>query len=128
MEPMVWIVDHFTKALGPILVGGVVILTSSVVYIVYWIGLPYYWNKSPELTSFLLVLGHWLLINVIFHFVMAAKTDPGTPPQGILISEAVTICKKCIAPKPPRTHHCSVCNRCVLKMDHHCRILFNFTV
>lgn len=43
--------------------------------------------------------------------------------QGELISEAVSICKKCISPKPPRTHHCSVCNRCILKMDHHCRIL-----
>ncbi len=29
-------------------------------------------------------------------------------------------CKKCLAHKPPRTHHCSICNRCVLKMDHHC--------
>lgn len=43
--------------------------------------------------------------------------------QGELISEAVSICKKCISPKPPRTHHCSVCNRCILKMDHHCRML-----
>ena len=29
-------------------------------------------------------------------------------------------CKKCAAWKPTRTHHCSVCKRCVLKMDHHC--------
>jgi hypothetical protein len=43
--------------------------------------------------------------------------------QGTLIPEAASICKKCIAPKPPRTHHCSVCNKCILKMDHHCRIL-----
>ncbi|KAI5116582.1 hypothetical protein M0805_009225 [Coniferiporia weirii] len=29
-------------------------------------------------------------------------------------------CRKCWAPKPERTHHCSACGRCVLKMDHHC--------
>ncbi|KAH9480611.1 Palmitoyltransferase ZDHHC15 [Psilocybe cubensis] len=29
-------------------------------------------------------------------------------------------CRKCWAPKAERTHHCSICNRCVLKMDHHC--------
>ncbi len=34
--------------------------------------------------------------------------------------KVVSVCKKCISPKPPRTHHCSVCNACVLKMDHHC--------
>ena len=29
-------------------------------------------------------------------------------------------CRKCKTGKPPRTHHCSVCRRCVMKMDHHC--------
>ncbi|KAF8158187.1 DHHC palmitoyltransferase-domain-containing protein [Crassisporium funariophilum] len=29
-------------------------------------------------------------------------------------------CRKCWAPRAERTHHCSICNRCVLKMDHHC--------
>lgn len=28
----------------------------------------------------------------------------------------VSICKKCIYPKPARTHHCSVCNRWVLAL------------
>ena len=29
-------------------------------------------------------------------------------------------CKKCAMIKPLRTHHCSICNCCVFKMDHHC--------
>ncbi|KAL0083332.1 DHHC palmitoyltransferase-domain-containing protein [Phycomyces blakesleeanus] len=29
-------------------------------------------------------------------------------------------CEICQVWKPDRTHHCRVCDRCVLKMDHHC--------
>ncbi|KAM7207554.1 palmitoyltransferase [Naviculisporaceae sp. PSN 640] len=32
----------------------------------------------------------------------------------------IRFCKKCVARKPDRAHHCSTCGRCVLKMDHHC--------
>ena len=30
------------------------------------------------------------------------------------------ICKYCKEIKPLRTHHCSLCGTCILKMDHHC--------
>lgn len=100
---------------------GVAALTTSVVSIAYWIGLPFWWAKSQLMTVFLLIVGNWLLLNVVFHYIMAVITPPGYPPEGVSLVEAVSMCGKCISPKPPRTHHCSVCNRCILKMDHHCR-------
>ena len=99
------------------------LLKVFIVSIAYCVGLPYWWNKSPTSTVILLVIGNWILINVCFHYYMGVKIMAGDPPQDGLIPEAASICKKCIKPKPPRTHHCSVCNKCILKMDHHCRIL-----
>ena len=32
----------------------------------------------------------------------------------------VRMCQRCLRAKPDRCHHCSQCNSCVLKMDHHC--------
>ncbi|KIM80330.1 hypothetical protein PILCRDRAFT_97949 [Piloderma croceum F 1598] len=37
----------------------------------------------------------------------------------------VTKCRKCGQLKPERTHHCRICNHCVLKYDHHCPVRIN---
>ncbi|KAH8332480.1 hypothetical protein KR074_003833 [Drosophila pseudoananassae] len=125
LTPIFWVVDNYTHCLGPFFVVGVAALTTSVVSIAYWIGLPFWWAKSQLMTVFLLIVGNWLLLNVVFHYIMAVITPAGYPPEGVSLVEAVSMCGKCISPKPPRTHHCSVCNRCILKMDHHCPWLNN---
>ncbi|KAK2953951.1 putative zinc finger protein [Blattamonas nauphoetae] len=34
-------------------------------------------------------------------------------------------CKKCNSVRPDRAHHCSLCDRCVMRMDHHCPFVGN---
>ncbi|KAL6495411.1 putative protein S-acyltransferase 14 [Orobanche gracilis] len=89
-----------------------------------------------------LILFHCLLVMLLWSYFSVVFTDPGGVPlnwrpavdeeKGDIDpltateftpgSENGTIryCRKCNQLKPPRCHHCSVCGRCILKMDHHC--------
>nr|OQO30245.1 hypothetical protein B0A51_01793 [Rachicladosporium sp. CCFEE 5018] len=53
------------------------------------------------------------------------ETETGEQQAGIASVTAKSsgkqrYCKKCQTLKPDRSHHCSSCGKCVLKMDHHC--------
>ncbi|CAG4929542.1 unnamed protein product [Parnassius apollo] len=125
LEPIFWFVDNFACYLGKVFVFCVTILTTAVVLIAYWVGLPYWWQRNQYITIFLVAFGHWLLLNIVFHYYMGVTTSPGHPPRDVMLLHAASICNKCISPKPPRTHHCSVCDKCILAMDHHCPWLNN---
>ena len=61
---------------------------------------------------------------------MAVITDPGDSKTCKLTRDdeySGKICKKCNIAKPKRAHHCSICKRCVLRMDHHCMCLFELS-
>merc|ERR550514_216895 len=83
----------------------------------------------------------FLVSNLVINYLHAIFTDPGLPPEsdesedqnnGAHEDDDAAVqrdlesgarkkqCKQCFRLKPPRCHHCSVCKRCVLKMDHHC--------
>lgn len=116
--------ERAAKTAGPIFVFLVVTLTSSVVFIYYYYLLPWNYARWPEYWSVInIIISIWLLINIVFNYFMAVTVKPGYAPSRI--ENAVAVCKNCIQGKPPRTHHCSVCRKCVLKMDHHCPWLNN---
>ncbi|XP_029933072.1 palmitoyltransferase ZDHHC16B isoform X2 [Myripristis murdjan] len=125
-EPVYWIVDNVTRWFGVVFVCLVVLLTCSVLLIVYLCLLPIILSSYPvHWIVWHLCCGHWLLLMVVFHYYKAISTSPGHPPKDRADLPSVSICKKCIVPKPPRTHHCSICDTCILKMDHHCPWLNN---
>lgn len=53
-------------------------------------------------------------------------TDPGSIPASAVPTEEqrryakLNMCSQCQTFKPPFTHHCRICNRCISRMDHHC--------
>ncbi|EPZ33521.1 Zinc finger, DHHC-type, palmitoyltransferase domain-containing protein, partial [Rozella allomycis CSF55] len=77
---------------------------------------------------------HILFVLLIVSYLKTCFVNPGCPssssmdfaptgnPPSITRKEngKERYCRKCDAPKPDRCHHCSVCKKCVLKMDHHC--------
>ncbi|CAM8899010.1 hypothetical protein QQ045_005330 [Rhodiola kirilowii] len=94
-----------------------------------WLGLRSYagsWNGIIyTLVAFLAVVS----------FVACVLTEPGHVPSGYVpdvenrplgdqdpnaSGQQLKQCDKCHTYKPPRAHHCRICRRCILRMDHHC--------
>eukprot|EP00927_Polykrikos_kofoidii_P034367 TRINITY_DN2916_c0_g3_i1.p1 TRINITY_DN2916_c0_g3~~TRINITY_DN2916_c0_g3_i1.p1 ORF type:complete len:291 (-),score=24.11 TRINITY_DN2916_c0_g3_i1:180-1052(-) len=72
-----------------------------------------------------------LFVMSIWSHLACMLTDPGAIPLASNSSQAASTsadgaeegtrwCNKCKSNKPLKAHHCSVCRRCILKMDHHC--------
>uniref|UniRef100_A0A4W4E1H4 Palmitoyltransferase n=1 Tax=Electrophorus electricus TaxID=8005 RepID=A0A4W4E1H4_ELEEL len=125
-EPVFWMVDILTRWFGKVFVFLVVTLTSSVLLIAYVSILPLALRTySIGWIAWHVCYGHWNLVMIVFHYYKATRTSPGYPPKMKNDISFVSVCKKCVIPKPPRTHHCGICRTCVLKMDHHCPWLNN---
>ncbi|CAA7389721.1 unnamed protein product [Spirodela intermedia] len=116
----------------------IIVVLLSIGYLYYatvfvvidgWLGL----GTAPGLANAAVFSG--LGVICVGTYVTAVRRDPGHVPSsytpdiedpGVSIHEIkrksgdLRYCQKCSHYKPPRAHHCRVCKRCILKMDHHC--------
>mmetsp|Transcript_8371 Transcript_8371/g.12146 ORF Transcript_8371/g.12146 Transcript_8371/m.12146 type:complete len:360 (+) Transcript_8371:36-1115(+) len=118
------------------------------VYAVCFVLIPPWMSSKVEEVRFLSLTGHFhrLTFCIIAGLACAAHfkamtTNPGAvPPDAApleLLEKSTTdeegqelinsqkqkgrrLCRRCKAFKPQRAHHCSICRRCIIKMDHHC--------
>lgn len=122
----VWFVRDICGVICALLTWGLVLYAQYVV-----VGVILYPNLgSPYATAHFILFEALAFLAVVSH-VRTMVTDPGAVPRGTATREAleqlglregrlVYKCPKCSCLKPERAHHCSVCQRCIRKMDHHC--------
>ncbi|NP_001353964.1 Probable protein S-acyltransferase 12 [Zea mays] len=120
-----------------------VALVAAIVAVSYYAVVVYAWGPmllaggaAAAGAAAVIAAFHILLAMILWCYLMAVFTDPGAVPENWRHDaedsgnpsfsssdeqeSAPRYCSRCQNGKPPRCHHCSVCNRCVLKMDHHC--------
>ncbi|KAJ6643185.1 Palmitoyltransferase ZDHHC3 [Pseudolycoriella hygida] len=88
-------------------------------------------NQYPIYKAINTVIFNILSFLAISSHLRTMFSDPGAVPKGNATKEMIQQlgfkegqvffkCPKCCSIKPERAHHCSVCQRCIRKMDHHC--------
>ncbi|XP_044111557.1 palmitoyltransferase ZDHHC7 isoform X1 [Neovison vison] len=77
-----------------------------------------------RITISLRCLDQWRKLDESLHIVGAVPKGNATKEYmeslQLKPGEVIYKCPKCCCIKPERAHHCSICKRCIRKMDHHC--------
>ncbi|ETO06476.1 hypothetical protein RFI_30915 [Reticulomyxa filosa] len=140
-------IDKGTASLGPCL-AIIAVLLILIVSFQYIIQIHPHLVRETSLSTAINVTGVflWLFVSVLFNHQSCVWISPGYAPKctdgysskyqnvpdeyfkydpELKNDETVRYCKQCQTEKPWRAHHCRVCNRCILRMDHHCPWIWN---
>ena len=102
----------FLKPLAPCLIVGIYLKYSVMIYF--------------QQKYFTILLSSYVLILALFNFFKAAILK-STMALGQSNFGNGDICKICCTDKSrKRIHHCTICNTCIRKMDHHCPWIDNW--
>jgi len=113
------------------------VASIAVVIALSIINISHYVIRYTELMGYAqgivaMIVYYFLVVQTLVCFVRVCGTSPGRPREllerglpsmqsGLTKSgKAMRMCNKCQCFKPDRCHHCSDCQACTLKMDHHC--------
>ncbi|KAI0982258.1 hypothetical protein GJ496_000690 [Pomphorhynchus laevis] len=114
-------------------IGGLICFCFGVIFVSYGACLLTYLSKLVNyhiVARIFTLLAIWTIaLLAVGNQLLSMLTNPGAHmlkncTEAYLLSfppnSEIFICLKCMCVKPQRTHHCSVCNRCIQRMDHHC--------
>lgn len=104
-----------------------IVIVTVILTVNYYIALSSFFNLP--IRTIALVLFDPIAFMVIVTQIKSMITSPGFVPNsfksGVTVHTTHTqskdfYCNKCKNERPKRAHHCRICNKCTLKMDHHC--------